>query len=65
MAGNLIVDLIADFKDLGTLAKANQDDLKTLEDLSANPEKLDEGPLASIIAPLKKTYRDRVLKTNK
>ena len=62
MAGNLIADLIADFKNLGTLAKANQDDLKTLEGLRVDPEELDEGPLASIISPLKKTYRDKYLK---
>ena len=62
MARNLIADLIADFKSLGTLAKATQNDLKTLDDLSINPEELDEGPLASIISPLKKTYRNSHLK---
>ena len=62
MARNFIGDLIANFSDLRTLAKATQDDLKALEGLSVNPEELDEGPLASIISPLKKTYRNSHLK---
>ncbi len=62
MAGNLIADLIEDFKSLGTLAEVTQDDLKTLEGLSVNPDELDEGPLASIISPFKKMYRNNHLK---